>query len=84
MLNRKQMEDAAGCWGKSCSKCTMSQIKGCCTDQLAKVALELLDTLKRLEWLESDYGEKQCPMCRNYILNGHKPECELTKLLKEE
>jgi hypothetical protein len=43
--------------------------------------------LKRLEWSKwSRLGEEYmnyCPMCDNSYRIGHKPDCELGKLLRE-
>ena len=90
MLTRKQLIDMAKC---SCEGCEVKFEKGIphCIGKVAKTALALADTLKRLEWVEvGEREEKQemipailCPSCVNWKEDGHKADCELAALLKE-
>lgn len=40
--------------------------------------------LKRVEWTFAQEGHIMfCPCCKSRIVPGHKPGCELAKLLRE-
>ncbi len=41
----------------------------------------LLGIIRNLEW-GSDYGD-QCPLCGNYLHEGHKPACDIAAALQE-
>jgi uncharacterized C2H2 Zn-finger protein len=85
MLNRKQLEDTVkerdiyGC--PNCQKLHDDK------REISQTALTTLHMLKRLEWSKwSRLGEEYmnyCPMCDNSYRIGHKPDCELGKLLRE-
>jgi hypothetical protein len=96
MLSRKQLENAAKCKTKTdCDNCIYDKDTRInmndCVEQSSKTALTAIDMLKRLEWVT--VGDKEgkeemipailCLSCDNWKEEGHRPECELAKLLKE-
>ena len=60
---------------------------------LADKRLELLELLKRLEWVEYEpysmvvYPEpkvwKECLICEHWFEHGHAPDCELAEAIDE-
>jgi hypothetical protein len=90
MLTMKRLEELSEC--KVEGPCSIGMIDGCvkrsCIKHIAKTALAYRNMLKRLEWsMWSRPGEElmnYCPMCDNSYRQGHKPDCELAALLKEE
>ena len=87
MLTKKMLEDAANSNCKDCHKCKMIDFEGMesCIHRTAQTALVYRTMLERLEYV-SDVSEyySTCPICGESERNGHKPDCELAALLKEE
>lgn len=95
MLTKRQLEDAAECLARfherTCGQCSCNKFRygyvgsyGC-TENAAKTALAYREMLERLEWIEhKDWLVECCPFCKKGKNQGHAPDCELAKLLKDD
>ena len=82
MLTYKQIKDASECCGKSCNECSCFSDKAGCaatSDEMPNTALALADMVLKLNKQREENG-LCCRECGEAY--GHKPDCELVKLLK--
>ena len=88
MLTKKQLKDAARCCGGLCELCSCNKTRMAyqdCIREAAKTALAYREMLERLEWIEhKDWLVECCPFCKKGKNQGHAPDCELAKLLKDD
>ena len=92
MLTEKQLQALIDCEEKEdCTGETCPIFEICDNDYTNKVVAEAAQTalayremLERLEWIEhKDWLVECCPFCKKGKNQGHAPDCELAKLLKE-
>ena len=49
-----------------------------CTDERDA----MVDLLQKCEWeMKNDYGERHCPICEEWVGDGHAPGCAMQELL---
>lgn len=89
ILTKQQLEDLGKCDGdKYCEHCSYLQTAPtfCNFDykNIIETALAYREMLEYLEWTHESHEDSICHVCFAHKTEGHKPNCELAKLLGVE